>query len=479
MKQQSLKKNMTFQSVYQILLYLIPLFIAPYLTRVLQAEALGIYSYVNSIAFYFVIFVNLGISRHGQRVIASNRDDKEKCREVFWSLFTLHLIIGAVVSFLYFIFAFFIVKENNVVYFIQGLYVLSAVFDITWLFYGLENFKSVVIRNSIVKIIECLLIFLLVKTPGDLWVYTLIMSGSILLGQLIMLPQAVKELPPKRFPASKMKPHMVPMLILFISVIASTLYTVFDKTLVGLMLEITDVAFYEYANKIVNIPKCMLAVVGTVMFPRACKAAADGLIHVQKRYIDISLLLISILSTGCMFGLIAVSDKLVCLYFGEEFIPCSIILKSMAPLLLIILIGDIARSEYLIPAKKDKLYVTGIALAAVLNVILTILLIPVFGSLGAVIGTTSAELFNLIYELIASRKVIKASRLMKILIPFLLAGILLFAIVTILDINTPTTWTWLIIEVLTGILVYGGISVLLILLLFKEYKNDFFRFRKK
>ena len=244
-------------------------------------------------------------------------------------------------------------------------------------------------------------------------------------------------------------------------------------------MENTDVAFYEYANKIVNIPKCMLAVVGTVMFPRACKAAADGLIHVQKRYIDISLLLISILSTGCMFGLIAVSDKLVCLYFGEEFIPCSIILKSMAPLLLIILIGDIARSEYLIPAKKDKLYVTGIALAAVLNVILTILLIPVFGSLGAVIGTTSAELFNLIYELIASRKVIKASRLMKILIPFLLAGILLFAIVTILDINTPTTWTWLIIEVLTGILVYGGISVLLILLLFKEYKNDFFRFRKK
>jgi len=479
MKQQSLKKNMTFQSVYQILLYLVPLFIAPYLTRVLKAEALGIYSYANSIAFYFVIFINLGINRHGQRIIACNRGNKEKCREVFWSLFTVHLIIGLIVTLIYLLFSFLVVKQDKVVYFIQVLYILSAVFDITWLFYGLENFKSVVIRNGIVKIVECILIFLLVKRPEDLWIYTLIMSGSILLGQLVMLPQAVKELPPIKFHVTEMKQHITPLLVLFISVVASTLYTVFDKTLVGLMLENQDVAFYEYANKIVNIPKCMLAVVGTVMFPRACKAAADGLIDVQKKYIDISLLLISILSTGCMFGLIAVSDKLVLLYFGEEFIPCSIILKSMSPLLLIILIGDIVRSEYLIPAKKDRLYVTGIALAAVLNIILTILLIPIIGTLGAVIGTTSAELFNLIYELVLSRKVFKISRLMKLLTPFLLAGLLLCAVVTIVDINTPPSWIWLASEVLIGILVYSVVTILCINFLFKEYKSTFFSFIKR
>ena len=65
---------------------------------------------------------------------------------------------------------------------------LSALFDIVWFFYGIEQFKIVVLRNTIVKLLELVLIFSLVKTKNDLLIYTLIMSGSVLLAQICVLP---------------------------------------------------------------------------------------------------------------------------------------------------------------------------------------------------------------------------------------------------------------------------------------------------
>ena len=45
----SLKKNLGFQTAYQVLNLGVPLITAPYLARVLGAEQLGIFSYTNSI----------------------------------------------------------------------------------------------------------------------------------------------------------------------------------------------------------------------------------------------------------------------------------------------------------------------------------------------------------------------------------------------------------------------------------------------
>lgn len=51
-------------------------------------------------------------------------------------------------------------------------------------FYGLEEFKITVARNSFVKIMGLVAIFIFVQTPNDLWKYTLIVSGTSFLGQI-------------------------------------------------------------------------------------------------------------------------------------------------------------------------------------------------------------------------------------------------------------------------------------------------------
>ena len=72
---QSISKNFFFQYVYQLLVLVIPLVLAPYLSRTLRETALGIFSYANSIAAYFVTLSMLGIARHGQRIISENANN--------------------------------------------------------------------------------------------------------------------------------------------------------------------------------------------------------------------------------------------------------------------------------------------------------------------------------------------------------------------------------------------------------------------
>lgn len=471
MGKSSLKQNFIFQGVYQVLIYVIPLIIAPYLTRTLRADALGTYSYVNSLAYYFIIFANLGISRHGQRSIAASKNNETKCRKVFWSLMINHFVISISVVILYFIFSIYIVEENRIIYLIESFYVISAVFDVTWFFYGMENFKNVVIRNTIVKLIECIAIFLFVKNPEDLYIYTFIMSGSIITGQLIIFFQAITQMPYIKVNKDDLKEHIKPLLILFIAVIASTLYTVFDKTLIGMLLNKRSVAFYEYGDKIINIPKCLMAVVGTVMFPRACKAVADKKYNLQKKYIDFSLFIIVVMSVGCMFGLMAISNKLTILYFGNEFSITGSVIKAMTPLLLIILCGDVLRSEYLIPLGKDVWYVTGIFISAIINIVISFILIPKIGIFGAIVGTISAELFNLIFEIVLCRKILDFLKILKIFIPTITAGVIMFEVVSYVDAITLTTWKFLMLEIIVGVIIYCVIIFILLFTIYREYRR--------
>lgn len=468
-EKQSLSKNLVFQFLYQGVILVIPLILSPYLTRTLQETSIGIYSYTNSIAYYFVILSMLGIFRHGQRVISQNSDNEIGLRKVFWSLLTVHIFISAFFAICYLGFIVFCVKDYKTIYLIQAFYVISAMFDITWLFYGLENFKSVVVKNALVKIIECALIFAFVKTPNDLWKYTLISSGGIFIGQIIMFPQAIRVVKPIRFSKEDAMQHIKPLLMFSISVIAASLYTVFDKTLLGIMTTKENVAFYEYSNKIVNIPKVIIGVVGTVMFPRACKLANAGDVKGQKKYIDYSFLITAAIGMGSIFGLLAIGKPLAIFYYGESFSICGIVIMALSPLIFIIGIGDIIRTQYMIPNHMDKQFNICILLNALVNIILSTTLIPIIGIYGAVIGTISAEVFGIVYQMILCKKFIKPEEIIKISIPFTIAGGIMFCVIRLLGHFLSDGLGTLLIDVLIG----TGIYILIVCIYFAVFRKDF------
>ena len=148
----SLQKNFLYNVLYQILLVILPLITAPYISRTLGATAVGVYSYTYSVAYYFLLIAMLGIGNHGNRSIAAVRDDRKKLNKTFSSIYSLQVITFSIAILAYAIYLVLFVKDNRLIVLLQLIYVTSGLFDIGWLFFGLEQFKLTVARNTLIKI---------------------------------------------------------------------------------------------------------------------------------------------------------------------------------------------------------------------------------------------------------------------------------------------------------------------------------------
>ena len=457
-KRQSLTKNFVFQFLYQGLILVIPMIISPYLTRVVGKNGLGIYAYSNSIAYYFVVFAMLGISRHGQRIISENRDCIEMLRKKFWSLIGVHIFFSSIAIAMYSIFVEFFIHDHKIIYWIQVLYVASALFDITWFFQGLEHFQSVIIKNAIIKVLECISIFCFVKSANDLWIYALISSGGILIGQIIMIPQAIKMVKPIKISRIDVLEHIKPLFVLAVAVVASALYTIFDKTLLGILSNSDNVALYEYSNKIIQIPRTFITVIGAVIYPRACSMASKEDYNGQRKYIKLSLMITFLLGSASVFGLLSVAKPLAVLYYGESFRECGTIIMSMTPLIIFVGLGDVLRTQFLIPMHMDGKFVKVLCANAIINLIFSAFLIPIIGVYGAIVGTGLAELFGLCIQLFLCRKIVSLLDIMKISWPYLVSGVIMLLVIEMFNMlydSKMTDITRLIFDVFVG-----GISFL-------------------
>ena len=56
---ENIKKNISYNVIYQILIIILPLITAPYISRVMGADVLGQYSYSYSVVYYFSLFILL------------------------------------------------------------------------------------------------------------------------------------------------------------------------------------------------------------------------------------------------------------------------------------------------------------------------------------------------------------------------------------------------------------------------------------
>lgn len=467
LKPDSTKNNFMFQFMYRVVVLVLPLIVSPYLTRKLGGTALGVYTYTYSIAYYFVVFAMLGIEKHGQRIISQRREDIIELRKTFWSLYFVHFATSMFSVVAYAIYLLYFCRSDISIAFAQTIYVASAIFDLTWLFYGLEKFKTVTIRNAIIKLLNTACIFLFVKQPSDIVVYTLIMSISTMLGNLALFPQVLAAIPPIRFDWNCVKEHTKPLLTLFVAVVAATLYTVFDKTLLGIMATKEAVAYYEYSDKIINIPKTFITIISTVLFPKACQCASLKDFDGMHRNMEKSVTITGLIGFASCFGLLAIANQFALLYYGEEFAVCGEIISLMTPLILIIGIGETARSQYIYPLKMDMVMVKVLFFNAAVNLSISAALIPSMGIRGAVFGTITAETSGLIIELIIVRKYVSMKWLICENLPFAIIGLLMFLIVRAVSAFLGIGWISLILQILIGAVSYS-IGIVVYLWFFKR-----------
>ena len=164
----TLEKNFIYNVLYQLLVIVLPLITAPYIARTLGAESVGVYSYTYSVAQYFLLFAMLGISTHGNRCIASVKNDRDKLSREFCSIYSIQICTYTISMALYWGYLLLSHIDNRLIAGIQFLYVLSGAFDISWYYFGTEQFKITVTRNTIIKLTTVIFMFVFVHSPSDL-----------------------------------------------------------------------------------------------------------------------------------------------------------------------------------------------------------------------------------------------------------------------------------------------------------------------
>lgn len=455
MEKKSVSKNYLYNMAYQILAILLPLITTPYLSRVLGAESIGIYSYTYSIVTYFVLFGTLGVALYGQREIAYVQDDSNKRSIVFWEVFLLKCFT-MMISMLIYYFTFCMNGQYKIYYQILLIEMISQTLDIIWFFRGIEEFKRTVIRNLIVKAIFFVSIFIFIKSANDLVKYVFIIILSNLIGNLSLwayIPKYTKRVNLKDLHIFR---HFKSVILLFIPQIAVQIYTMLDKTMIGyLVADKSETGYYEQAQKIINILTTLITSLGLVMVPRMASTFAKGDKEQLKKYMYNSFRFVFFLGFPIVAGLIIVADKFVPLFFGEGYDRVIILMRIIAPVVLFVGMSNILGTQYLLPVKKQKEYTISVVAGALLNFATNLLFIPSYLAVGASITTVMAEATVVAVQFFFIRKEFNILEILKLSIKNIVAVLIMIVCIIwigFLNIN-PVICMGL--QIVIGAIAYG------------------------
>jgi len=387
----SLSRNYLYSLLQQFVSVALPLVTAPYLSRVLGPTGLGIIAFSGSIVQYFTLFGGLGLALYGNRTVARVREDKTKLSQTFWEIISLRASL-TLFSLLCFLLSLVFLKPNHPeVYLVQSFLILSAALDISWLYMALEDFRGIAIRNVAIRLVGLMLIFALIRSPEDFLKYTFISVFTELLGQgiyWVKIPELVNK---PVWSKLRWRIHIRPTLGLFSPQLAIQVYVVLDKTMLGLLSSLADVALYAQPEKIIKALLMLITTLGTVMLPRMSHLYANKREAEFKDYARKSLLFTSY-GTFLFAALVyATGSSFIPLLLGNQFLPSARVFQILSPIIVLIGLSNVLGIQMLIPMGKEKVLSLSVIVGALANFSGNLFLIPRYGANGAAVATLLAE----------------------------------------------------------------------------------------
>ncbi|MBO4626717.1 MAG: polysaccharide biosynthesis protein [Lachnospiraceae bacterium] len=433
MAKNRLRTNFILNTIAQVLRIITPFVTTPYISRVLGVDNVGIFSYSYSIQSYFCLFAVLGTAAYGTREIARKRDNRAQVSTAFWEIEALRAVTAMIALAGWMVVVG--VSDNRIIFIILSTYLIASMLDISWLYMGLEMFPFIVARTILVRLLEVVSVFVFVKGEADLPIYCAIMGGGTLIGNVtlwISLHKCVDRVKLRNIHPWR---HLKDTLVYFLPSVATTIYTVLDKTLIGVITSSDyENGIYEQATKVVEIAKAIAFVsLNSVMSPRCSYLYRTGQFDKIKANLKLSTDIMLAIGFGFVFGIAVVSDRFVPTFFGAGYDGVILLLKLLTPIIIIITISGALGDQYYNPAglraKTSRYLIVG----AGVNLVLNLLLIPAFRSAGAVIASVIAETVITALYLINCDGYLKLRTILKLSAKKLIAGAVMVVAVLATD----------------------------------------------
>ena len=451
----SIKVNYIYNLIYQLITIVTPMVLTPYLSRVFGAYYIGVNSYTNSVVTYFLLFAALGTAFYGKREASIYRDDREGLTQVFWEIELLSVVSTLICLVIWLVFVFFQDRIFFSYFIVLSIQIIAIAFDISWLFAGVERFDKIVSVSTAVKLCSLILVFLCVKEKTDLWKYLLINSCGVLGGNISLWIFLREMVDSPRIQIKNMKYHFSQTLIFFLPTIATTIYTVLDKTMLQVITkDFNENGFYEQAVKLCRIPMTLILSMDAVVASRTTYFAEKKAIEKIKDRLVISLDFVAFLGVGMVLGIDAIVDKLVPWFFGPGYENVVGLVRFYSPLIICIAINNFLSEQYLTPVGKRKQTAIVVSISALLNLLLNLFFIPVLGAKGASLTSVFSEAFIAIVYIVMCLEVLPIKTYFRCFWKKILAGVIMFFSIRVVFNGFDSSIMLSICQILCGVSVY-------------------------
>lgn len=359
MKQIKMKKEnktLLFNTIMMYIMmastFVFPLITLPHLTRTLGAANYGIVVLASAVMQYFQLFIDFGFILSGTAACSKERDNKSRLQIIVSSIVYGKLFLSFVgliiICLLVLLLDVFRGKELFMICSYIPLMLTSFVPD--YLFRGIERMGIITFRTIVSKLVYTLMIFALVRNVDSYYFIPLSLFISNLIIVLWSWSFIVKKLKLKliRVKTKEIKEQLKASAEFFASRIATTVYSasnVFVLSLYG--YSDADMGIYGVANTLINYGKSMFSPIADSLYPYMIKNKNHKLVR------KILLVLCPIILAGCVL-LFVISDFVISLMAGKEYMDSVPIFRCMIPMFLIMLpsylygfpmLGSIGRND--------------------------------------------------------------------------------------------------------------------------------------
>ncbi|MBR3316767.1 MAG: oligosaccharide flippase family protein [Atopobiaceae bacterium] len=423
-----IRKNFIYSSAYQILLVLTPIVTTPYLSRVIGAEGDGIFTYTQSIVNYFVLFAMLGMANYGVRSVAECGDDRAARSDLFWNAFAMNCLVGTIVLVAYAGYVVLWGQEQLLLWVLWSMWIIGSVGDVSWLMFGMQEFRVPTIRNFITRLASVVFIFVFVRDATDIWAYVTAIAGAFLMNTALIWPFVGRYVDWVRPTWPKVISHLKPNLALFVPVIASSLYVLLDKVMLGAMAGMDQTGMYDYAEKIAKMPLAVITALGSVVLPKMSEVIAAGRVEEGKQLVRSTMWFMLACAFALTCGIAGIAPEFVPVFFGPGFEPCVALMRVLSLVIPLICATNVIGVQYLLPHHRDRDFTLSVSAGAVINLGINVFAITAMGAMGAAIATIAAEVAVLVYQAVVVRKEFELRANLFGAIPFACIGVAMIAI---------------------------------------------------
>ena len=348
---------------------------------------------------------------------------------------------------------------------IFGLQIFFTTIGTEWLYIIYEDYQYITIRSIIFKIISVLLLFVLVRTPNDYLWYSAITVFASVGSNVLNFIHAKSICRIRLVKRTNWQYHLKPILIIFATSVAITLYVSSDTTILGLLKDDYAVGIYGVSVKIYTIVNGLISGLLMVTIPRLAmligKRRIKEYIHILQEVISS----LSILGLPAAVGVVMLSKEIILIIAGKKYLDGILSLQIITWALIFSNFSTIFNQCVLIPVKRESKSLRNTIITGIINIGLNFVFIPLWSYNGTALSTVIAEFMVMTLNGWSARDyigpIVKSKKTIKNIIDSIIGCIGIILICVLLKIGVSSLMLRTILSIILSIGIYSAILIFL------------------